>query len=312
MGWKAFLLRALVLGLVIFVAVRTAVARPGVSGGAARSFVTIAGTVTGVAAGDTMMRFTFRHQVGGEGAFSVVACERRVTAAVDPGGSFTAEVPLDAPAPACPNELFDGRDVVVDVSIGDVTVVTGGAVNPVPYALHADRAAVASAAAPDSPLALRLADVVSLVPAGTIVAFGGNAAPPGWTLCDGRTVARVGEFSSLFGAIGVTYGPGDGTTTFSLPDLRGRVVVGAGTGATLSPRLLGERVGEERHVLTLTEMPAHSHTVELVWPGSGGCASIGNGGPCVASPRAGTQPAGGGAPHNVMQPSLVANYLIKL
>ncbi|MFO0606013.1 MAG: tail fiber protein [Polyangiales bacterium] len=313
MRWGSFLARlavtAAVLSAVIFAAVRVAVARPGAPGGAARSFVTIAGTVTGVPAGMTLMRFTFRRQVAGDAGLVEVACERMATADVAMTGEFAVEVPLEPFTTQCPATMFDGRDVSVDVAVNGVPVVDGGAVNPVPYALHAS---IASAAAPDSGLERQLATAAAGVPPGTVVAYAGAAAPPGWALCDGRAVSRGGEYEALFRAIGASYGAGDTVTTFNLPDLRGRVIVGAGSGPSLTPRALGEQLGEERHTLTVAELAPHSHLVELVWPGSGGCASIGNGGPCSGAGRPGTQAAGAGAPHNVMQPSLVANHIIKL
>jgi microcystin-dependent protein len=75
--------------------------------------------------------------------------------------------------------------------------------------------------------------VGSIIPPGTIQAFGGGTVPSGWLLCDGSTANRS-TYSALFSAIGVAHGSGDGSTTFHLPDLRGRFLRGAdnmGTGA---------------------------------------------------------------------------------
>lgn len=84
------------------------------------------------------------------------------------------------------------------------------------------------------------------VPSGAIVAYGGAAAPTGWLLCDGSAVSRT-TYADLFSAIGETYGAGDGMTTFNVPDMRGRVSVGAGTGAGLTARTLGDTGGAETH-----------------------------------------------------------------
>ncbi|MFO0606014.1 MAG: hypothetical protein U0324_22705 [Polyangiales bacterium] len=149
--------------------VRIALARPGVPGGAARSFVTIAGTVTGVPAGMTLMRFTFRRQVAGDAGLVEVACERMVTTPVGAAGDFAAEVPLEPFTAQCPEAMFDGTDVSVDVAVNGVPVVDGGAVNPVPYAIHADTAALASAAAPDSGLERRLVEARTIDPGRVIV-----------------------------------------------------------------------------------------------------------------------------------------------
>lgn len=147
MGWKAFLARVAVLCLALGVTMRVAMARDGEPGGRARSFVTIAGTVTGVAAGDTMMRFTFRRTVSVDGGVMEERCVRDVSVPVDAAGTFAAVVPLVVPGSVCEANFFDGSDVRVDVSIGGVMVVDGGLVNPVPYAIHADTAATATTAA---------------------------------------------------------------------------------------------------------------------------------------------------------------------
>lgn len=264
-NWKAFLLRALVLGLVIFVAVRTAVARPGVPGGSARSFITIAGTVTGVPAGMTTMRFTFRRTVSVDGGMREERCVRDVDVPVDAAGTFAAEVPLDVPAPECVESFFDGSDVRVDVSIGGVTVVDGGAVNPVPYALHANTAAMA---APDSGLARQVATATTSAPPGAISAYGGATVPEGWLLCDGRTVLRS-EYPALFAAIGTAWGAGNGSTTFHLPDLRGRFLRGTDTTpvpvdldrATRRALYVGGNTGPLVGSYQDPQLQAHDHTI---------------------------------------------------
>jgi microcystin-dependent protein len=96
----------------------------------------------------------------------------------------------------------------------------------------------------------------ALVPSGTMMQFAGSAAPTGWLLADGSAVSRT-TYSSLYAAIGTTYGSGDGSTTFNVPDLRGRIPVGKNTG-TFSA--LGDNGGEETHVLSQAEMPSHNHT----------------------------------------------------
>lgn len=112
----------------------------------------------------------------------------------------------------------------------------------------------------------RIADLVGSsdisIPTGTSWAFSGPVAPSGWLLEDGSAVSRV-TYSSLFSVIGTTYGPGDGSTTFNLPDSRGRTVIGVGTGTYTgaTTRTLGANGGEETHVLASTEMPTHSHGV---------------------------------------------------
>jgi microcystin-dependent protein len=94
-------------------------------------------------------------------------------------------------------------------------------------------------------------------PAGVIMAYAGAAAPTNWAICDGSAVARTGAFANLFAVIGTTYGAGDGSTTFNLPDLRGRSVVGKHSSGTFTT--LGATGGEETHILTTAELAAHSH-----------------------------------------------------
>ncbi len=97
--------------------------------------------------------------------------------------------------------------------------------------------------------------LASLVPAGSIVEFAGAATPAGYLLCNGSAVSRA-TYAGLWNAIGTTWGAGDGSTTFNLPDLRGRAPIGAGTGAGLTARALAAKAGEETHVLTTGEVPS--------------------------------------------------------
>lgn len=119
---------------------------------------------------------------------------------------------------------------------------------------------------------------------GQVATFAGNFVPGGWAEADGSLVS-IAENSALFAIIGTTYG-GDGINTFALPDLRGRVSVGA-DGA----HPLGTIFGEESTTLTTSQLAAHDHTV----PGGGVTGST-----------------GGNAPVNNDQPSLALNYLIAL
>ena len=93
---------------------------------------------------------------------------------------------------------------------------------------------------------------------GTVQLFAGNFAPRSWTFCDGQLL-QIAQNTALFALLGTIYG-GDGRTTFGLPDLRGRVVVGAGNGPGLSSRTLGSRAGQTDVAITAATMPAHSHS----------------------------------------------------
>lgn len=100
------------------------------------------------------------------------------------------------------------------------------------------------------------------VPPGVVDDYAGDTAPLGWLMCDGDAVSRT-TYAALFAAIGINWGAGDGSTTFNLPDLQGRVCIGAGTGTSLSARVLAETGGEEEHTLLTTEaaVAAHTHTL---------------------------------------------------
>lgn len=109
------------------------------------------------------------------------------------------------------------------------------------------------------------------VPAGVMAEFGGLAAPEGWLLCYGQAVSRT-TYADLYTAIGTTWGTGDGSTTFNLPDYRGRVGAGkddmggssanrlTGIPGSLDGDTLGATGGAETHTLTTAQIPAHTHT----------------------------------------------------
>lgn len=90
---------------------------------------------------------------------------------------------------------------------------------------------------------------------GSIVMFAGSTAPAGWIICDGSAVSRA-DFSALFDVVGTQYGEGDGSTTFNLPDISGRLLIGVS-----SSHPVASTGGEENHVLTTQEMTEHTHVV---------------------------------------------------
>jgi microcystin-dependent protein len=149
-----------------------------------------------------------------------------------------------------------------------------------------------------------------------------NFAPNGWAFCDGSLLS-VSENTALFSLLGTTYG-GNGTSTFALPDLRGRAPIGAGEGPGLSSYTLGMQGGVEQVTLTLSQIPNHSHVAMAA-------ASVANTGSPLGAywgmPRAllysSSAPAvemstgalgstGGGTPVSVLKPYLVMNYIIAL
>ncbi len=158
-------------------------------------------------------------------------------------------------------------------------------------------------------------------PAGSMLPFAGSAAPVGWLLCYGQAVSRA-TYSVLFTAISTTYGSGDGSTTFNLPDLRGRVVAGKDDmGGTSASRLtspvagstLGATGGAQSHTLTTPEIPSHTHTLNKSggFSGSDTPPYVLNTSDPGAFVTTSTSATGGGGAHNNVQPTIVANYIIK-
>ncbi len=96
---------------------------------------------------------------------------------------------------------------------------------------------------------------------GTVTMFAGTFAPRGWMKCEGQLLP-ISQYSALFSILGTTYG-GDGRTTFALPDLRGRVPMGTGTGPALAPVRLGEKKGVEFMTLTTAQIPSHNHSATV-------------------------------------------------
>jgi len=166
---------------------------------------------------------------------------------------------------------------------------------------------------------------------GEVRIFAGTFAPKGWAFCDGQLVP-LSQNTALFSLLGTTYG-GDGRTTFALPNLNGKVPIGAGQGPGLTTRYQGETGGQDNVTLQQTEMPAHSHTVTagtIAIPGNSGTGNQDtpeNGYPATntksySATTSGTMSipvnsvllsaTGGGQPHNNLQPYLVVRYIIAL
>ncbi|GGC97391.1 phage tail protein [Aquisalinus flavus] len=94
---------------------------------------------------------------------------------------------------------------------------------------------------------------------GQMMLTGSNFCPRGWAPVEGQTVA-ISSNTALFALLGTTYG-GNGTTTFGLPDLRGRSAIHEGTGPGLPTYPLGDRGGQSSFTLSILNLPSHTHTV---------------------------------------------------
>jgi microcystin-dependent protein len=147
--------------------------------------------------------------------------------------------------------------------------------------------------------------------------FGGNFAPVGWNFCDG-TVLPIADYTTLYNLIGTTYG-GNGTTTFRLPDLRGRLPIHQGSGF-----VIGAKGGVERVKLTVEEIPAHTHAAGAqsaggsssspsgaVWAGSNVDEYSTNSSNATMHSRA-IGETGGSHHHNNIMPYLCVNFIISL
>jgi microcystin-dependent protein len=148
-----------------------------------------------------------------------------------------------------------------------------------------------------------------------------NFPPTGWAFCNGQLMP-ISQNTALFSLLGTYYG-GDGKSTFALPDLQGSAPMQPGQGQGLSQRFLGEQSGVESITLLVSEIPVHSHSfsqsvrpVDNLNPGG---LALGTGNdvyapapPTVNLAFQALPPAGGGLPHNNMQPYLTLNFCIAL
>ena len=147
------------------------------------------------------------------------------------------------------------------------------------------------------------------LPVGTVNMFAGSQPPTGWLVCDGSAISRS-QYSTLFALIGTTYGIGNGSTTFNLPDARGRFPLAAGQGSNLTSRNLADKGGEEQHTMTINELVSHNHTYGQQVGNAGG----GGGGANVnGNSNSGwtTDNKGGSQPFPIMPPFVTFNFVIK-
>ena len=172
------------------------------------------------------------------------------------------------------------------------------------------------------------------MPLGTVLPIATESVPEGWMLCDGREIS-IEEYQGLYDLIGTTYGAGDSAfwaqvfypaTTFNIPDLRGRTIIGSNDMGgeqsdvlTIHQASSGQVGGEELHQLTEEEMPSHGHVVSGYVQFSNGGSQYGDIG--LGDPLSPNNPTpveeltdivGNDIPHNNMQPYMALNYMIKV
>lgn len=163
-------------------------------------------------------------------------------------------------------------------------------------------------------------------PTGSMVMYGGSSSPTGYLLCDGSAVSRT-TYSALFALLSTTYGSGDGSTTFNVPDMRGRVPVGVGTGtgggssgtgaptggSALTAVSRATWKGEETHTQSIGELAAHTHGVTAFDASSAAHTAIqGNSGGGSSGVVAGAATStGSSTAFNVIQPVMGLNFIIK-
>ena len=161
-----------------------------------------------------------------------------------------------------------------------------------------------------------------IMPTGAVLPYAGSSAPTGFLLCYGQAISRS-TYADLFSAISTTYGTGDGSSTFNVPDLRGRVAAGQDDmGGSSANRLtdqtgghngdtLGDTGGSETHTLTTAHMPAHTHTVAAQQQVSGDSTNRGGSGQLGAAATITSSSTGGDGAHNNVQPTIILNYIIR-
>ena len=169
------------------------------------------------------------------------------------------------------------------------------------------------------------------MPLGTVLPVATESVPEGWMLCDGREIS-IEEYQGLYDLIGTTYGAGDSAfwaqvfypaTTFNIPDLRGRTIIGANDMGgeqsdvlTIHQASAGQVGGEEMHQLTEVEMPSHSHQVEVegwdFYYSQGGYDGFAGPQEVPTNNQEETSFEGGDQPHNNMQPYMALNYMMKV
>ncbi len=218
--------------------------------------------------------------------FSDIASELTNSVAADGQTSMTGPLKASNGSPGSPSFTFAS-----DTDTGMYRF----AANEIGFAVNGGDVAKISIAGVDASFG-KIREIGNpLIPAGTMVDYAGGFEPAGWLYCNGQAVSRT-VYYDLFAAIDVQYGVGDGSTTFNVPDLRGRVTAGGDSmgGVAAAGRLTGidfkNTTGSQSHVISTAEMPTHDHTVSGTTGDESnththhyGSAAIGNTGPTAGN-----------------------------
>ena len=261
--------------------------------------------------------------------------------------ALTGSVAADGQTPFTgPFQLPDGSPA--NPSITFTTHDTDGIYHPdtgeVGFALDGEEGFLMQAPSATVGSGLTGADGAVLLPLGTVWDFAGSTAPSGWFLCYGQAISRT-TYSELFTVIGTTYGAGDSSTTYNLPDLRGRSISGkdnmggsaagriTSAGSGIDGLTLGASGGTQTHALTVGELAAHSHSgtsddqsndhthTQIASTSIGSYSGGGSNGPLGFGSQTGgtsqghthtftTNDAGSNTAHQNMQPTMIMNKII--
>lgn len=255
------------------------------------------------------------------------------------GRAISVAVSDPAPTNLPPVAQRANLAMMFDSNGNPIAAAPGGANAPVSSAM----APVVNAATIAAAVALLGLSGAAPEPSGVVKAFAGSSAPTGYLLCAGQAVSRT-TFSALFAVISTTYGSGDGSTTFNVPDLRGRVPAGLDNmGGITAGRLTSNTItggattlgnsngntGIEQNTLVVGQLPAHSHTItdpghvhtppanSFITTQSGGSVGTSGAGNNVASQTASATTGitinntGSGNPVNNVQPTIILTWIIK-
>lgn len=151
----------------------------------------------------------------------------------------------------------DGPDGRTPITAAKLTKIEDGITSAQSTAERAQSTAASASGSLTAVNKAYEAIVDAIVPVGAVLPFYGSRPPKNWLLCYGQEVSRT-EYKALFDVIGTSSGSGNGSTTFNVPDLKGKVIYGQGSTDAL---VTGSTVGETHHTLTVGEMPSHGHDI---------------------------------------------------